>query len=135
MCIRDRFSAFEGPGVHLSQRLLLQPGRFRLTGQVRLDDLESKGGVRWQLLCPDRRPALLAATEPFMGSADWTAFAVELEVPADCESQILRLVTAGEYDFERKLHGVIWFDDMRIARVDEGADTAGAEPDTRGSDR
>jgi tetratricopeptide (TPR) repeat protein len=125
-----RFSSFEQRFEHLGQRLFLQPGRYRLSGSVRADQLETEGGVRWRVRCNGAGNALLGESEVFLGRVPWAGFSVDFDVPArDCDTQDLRLVSAGTHRFELAMNGALWFDDLRIERADgddpeDGADAA-----------
>ena len=116
--LRLRFRAFEGRFRHVTQPLLLAPGAYQLLGRLRLDSLTSKGGVRWTVRCllPDAK--VLAEGPRLLGSSDWREFEFSFEVPNDCRYQQLLLASGGTRAFERKLDGVVWFDDMRIRRVE-----------------
>jgi hypothetical protein len=119
-----RFGAFDQRFRHLAQRLLLQPGTYRLSGMARVNDLETKGGVRWQVRCQGADNKLLGESKVFLGAADWGRFSFDFEVPTEnCDLQELRLVSAGKHGFELKIDGVLWLDDLQIARTD-GLDAA-----------
>ena len=125
--LRVRFRGFEGRFGHISQALLLDAGTYRLSGRVRVDSLVSQGGVRWSLRCLLPQSGVIGEGPRFLGSADWSEFDFRFEVPPDCIYQQLVLVTAGTRDFERRLNGTIWFDDLRISRVADLDATARAE--------
>jgi hypothetical protein len=142
--LRLRFHGFDGAFGHVSQPLFLNPGAYRLSGRVRIDSLASKGGVRWTVRCLRPEPGPLGEGSRFLGSSGWTDFELYFEVPRSCLYQQLTLVSGGTRSFERKLDGVIWFDDMRIGRaaapdaagrVDAGIrERATSEPSTGGSE-
>ncbi len=114
-----RFSNFDGRFGHLGQRLYLQPDAYRLSGSARLVDLETKGGLRWRLKCNGDGSMLLGQSAIFAGDTDWAPFSVDFRVPdTDCDTQDLRLVSAGRHGFELPIDGALWFDDMRILDSD-----------------
>lgn len=107
------------PFSHLYQHLLLDPGRYRLQGRVRVDSLKTERGVQWNVDCiaSDSKP--LGSSERFLGTTEWQPFAVEFTVPPKgCRAQILRLVLIGRATLDFEAQGSIWFDDMSIMRVD-----------------
>jgi hypothetical protein len=107
------------PFAHVQQYLLLAPGRYRFSGLAALA-LDTARGLRWSLACTGS-PAPLASAGPFLGRSDWTAFAVELEVPASgCDAQVLRLETAARAAVEQQIAGRAQFDDLRIVRLKDG---------------
>ncbi|MCF7985240.1 MAG: hypothetical protein K9L70_12615 [Thiohalocapsa sp.] len=117
--LRLQFRAFEGRFWRLGQPLFLDTGNYRMAGRMRLDSLKSKGGVRWQVICEQPERIVLGEGPRLLGSGDWSEFDFTFPVPAGCTYQQLRLVSAGWRDFELKLSGVLWFDDLEITRVQE----------------
>lgn len=112
-----RFDRHQGRFDQVAQTLFLDPGRHRLTGRVRTDSLETKGGLKWVVRCLLPEPALLGETERFLGANEWRDFAVEFGVPETCTLQELRLVSAGTRAFEHEINGSAWFDRMAINRL------------------
>lgn len=112
---------FEGkrsPFRHLYQYLFLEPGRYRLTGLVKLDNLRAARGVQWTVRCLSGEGALLGASNRFLGAADWQAFDTEFAVPAEaCPAQELRLELAGRHASDFEAEGEVWFDNLAIRRI------------------
>ncbi len=103
---------------HLFQPLLLSPGAYRISGNVRLDSFRAQKGVRWQLNCENANKTLLGESELFLGLDQWRAFNFDVEVPEkECPAQRLRLVLQGQKRKSSALQGEVWFDDMSISRV------------------
>ena len=75
-----------------SQLVLLNAGRYRLTGEMLGEEGVRPQEFRWQLYCDAR-----GVTEPvFVGmlnpsNDDWRTFAFDLTVPADCPATLLTL--------------------------------------------
>jgi hypothetical protein len=108
------FSDDRIPFSHVRQQLALPPGKFRLSGQVRLDNLRSERGLVWRLTCA-KDGAVLGETEPLFGVRDWNAFGVDFEVPSEgCGGQWLTLQLPARIPAEQRIGGSIWFDDLRI---------------------
>ncbi|WP_047549733.1 hypothetical protein [Methylotenera sp. G11] len=105
----------------IHQFLMLDAGKYRLSGKARLDKLDAGKGVRWEINCADRDGRqLLSSSEYFIGTDSWNKFETGFDVPPEkCEVQMLRLqLDAGnDYD-ETPFSGAAWFDDLEIARVD-----------------
>jgi hypothetical protein len=116
--LRLRFRAHEERFRHLFQPLFLDPGNYQLTGQVRTERFKSDGGLRWEVRCLAPERQLLAQGVPFLSAPDWTPFEIAFEVPQGCKQAELRLVSAGKRSFELRIEGDIWFDDLRIVRVE-----------------
>jgi len=100
----------------VSQTLFLEPGRYRVTGRIRTDDLATQGGLSWVVRCrlPESRD--LGASERFLGTNPWRDFGFDVEVPADCSLAEIRLVSVGERSFEQEITGSAWFDRMAIRK-------------------
>ncbi len=119
-----RFNNYEGRFHHLAQRLFLQPGTYRLMGVARVDGLKTEGGVRWRLACLGDSREVLGQSKIFLGRSEWEDFSFDFAVPdSGCETQDLRLVSAGRHAFELDFDGLLWFDNLRIERT-EGLDAA-----------
>jgi len=101
---------------HLYQKLALSPGRYRLQGLLKLDSLQTKQGIQWQLKCHPKR-LVLGTSEQFLGLVPWQPFFFDFEVPATgCLGQELRLESTGHFTEEFRVRGKAWFDAMSIIR-------------------
>lgn len=111
---------FNGERVHfqhVSQYLFLDAGRYRLQGRGRPDGLRAERGLRWRMRCVGAVGALLAESEPFVGSDEWRSFAVDFAVPdRECPAQLLRLELDGRVDLDFEAQGGVWFDDLAVVR-------------------
>ena len=103
----------------VAQLLVLAPGRYRIGGRVRLDDLQNHRGLQWVLSCAgDGR--VLAASARLRGSQPWHPFAFEAEVPAagqGCGAQWLSLHLAYRIAAEQWAGGRAAFADLRAMRL------------------
>jgi hypothetical protein len=104
-----------GPAVH--QYLALAPGRYEVTGQVRLEALQSVRGVHWTVRCATGARKALGASTRFLGSTEWERFAFPIDVPAGCEGQLLALEPVGLQEGTVFVSGRAWFDELRVART------------------
>lgn len=114
--LRVRFREPRERYTHLFQVLFLDAGDYRLTGQVRLDDLHTEQGLIWRLRCRDAQLTPLADSTPFASSSTWHTFTVDFTVPANCRPQELRLELLGHFTPEFMAYGAIWFDELAIRR-------------------
>lgn len=115
--LRLNFRAFDGRFAQLWQPLFLDAGTYRLSGRARSDNLKTQGGLRWEVRCLQPSGDLLGESSRFVGSNDWLRLSFDFEVPEDCVYQQLRLVSAGRQSFELGIDGILWLDDMQIART------------------
>ena len=101
------------------QALLLPPGHYRLTGQLR-GSIVGKRGLRWQLSCATSIETVLGETEMLMGeSEEWRVFTLDADIPdkTDCVGQLLRLYHDARTPSEEYLSGEAWFGGMQLERT------------------
>lgn len=117
--LRVGFSGKRIAGPAIRQHLALPPGRYVLSGRVRLDGLASVRGVQWALRCGlEAGAAPIAASERFLGTEPWRGFSAAVTVPAgDCPGQVLSLEPVGMREGTTFVSGTAFFDDLRIARA------------------
>jgi hypothetical protein len=105
-------------GAALRQYLALAPGRYELSGKVRMDGVESVRGIQWIVRCGmEARGPGIASSERFMGAGPWRGFAVAVTVPASCPGQVLSLEPAGMGEGATYVSGIAWFDELRLVRA------------------
>jgi hypothetical protein len=110
-----RFMGGRVAEIGVAQTLLLAPGRYRLHGQARLDDLDGARGIQWRLTCLGTAPRTVATAPVPSGTQPWRAFALDLDVPADdCPAQRLELATRARVPVEQEMDGAVWFAGMRL---------------------
>jgi tetratricopeptide (TPR) repeat protein len=115
--LRVRFDGQRVRFQHVVQYLYLEPGRYRLQGKARPDNLRTERGLRWVVRCAPEGPPLVES-ERFLGSDQWRTFAVEFAVPrTGCAAQILRLELEGRAALDFTVEGEIWFDDLAVVRL------------------
>lgn len=111
------FKRRESPYHHLYQPLFLDPAFYRLRGMVRTDSLDSIGGLKWVVRCTNPETEILAETNRFLGTGEWSTFSVDFPVTDTCLAQEIRLMSAGRRPFEQKISGGIWFDAMTLRKI------------------
>jgi len=102
---------------HVHQPLFLDPGSYRIEGMVRTDSLDSQGGLKWVVRCLRPERATLGESERFLGSSEWRDFVFVVQVPDNCTAQEIRLISAGRREFEHKMTGGVWFDQISMRKV------------------
>lgn len=117
--------AFAGRRVayhYVRQLLLLPPGRWRLHGRVRLDDLRNDRGLQWVIDCAGPSGPRIAETERLSGTRDWQPFGVDFDVPEEgCGAQWLTLALAARIAAEQSVLGTAWYDDIVVQPLDGSA--------------
>jgi hypothetical protein len=93
--------------------VLLEPGRYRLSGRFKVDQLPSGAVFRWTLSCAESESPLM--TWETGQTSGWRPMDSRFEVPAEgCAAQWLRLV--GDRG-EGYLPASSWFDDLKLERT------------------
>lgn len=117
LALRVAFEDRRVPFNHVRQQLALAPGRYRLMGRAKADNLRSERGLVWTLSCAGSGKAL-GETPPLRGSGPWRGFQAEFDVPADnCGGQWLMLHLPARIPAEQRIGGQAWFDDLKITRL------------------
>ena len=99
---------------HISQRLLLKPGRYQLSYRARLDALKNPKGLVWRVRCGVLDGNLIAAGEPLFGRHHWQSRSFNFNVPKSCLTQTLALEAVSKYPHELIFSGKLWVDDVAI---------------------
>jgi hypothetical protein len=121
-----------GPGradfKGVSQLLMLAPGNYRVVGRLK-GQLAGRRGVQWLVACAGTRTPL-GEGPMFLGSAPtWDEFDFTFTVPETyCRGQTLRLSLAARSASEQLVSGSVWYDDMRIERIDAAAESEAPPP-------
>lgn len=127
LALRLLFHDRRVPFRHVSQTLLLTPGRYQLAGRSRLLDLQTALGLVWTVSCVENRAAL-GKSEHMLGDHDWRPFSFTFDVSqSDCGAQQLELILDARIAAEQQISGEAWFDDLTIQPVDERPTGASAE--------
>lgn len=92
-------SPSEATHILASQLLLLPPGRWRLTGQVRVEPGQMGDLFAWRISCA-KDAADLGEARVAAAAAGWRTFSGDFEIPAGCSAQWLRLAGLAHDGFE-----------------------------------
>ncbi|HWJ72951.1 MAG TPA: hypothetical protein VNX29_07285 [Kaistia sp.] len=111
---------------NVRQTLILDPGRYRISGMTKTQNLVTNRGVSWGVYCNGTRAETQLVSSPsFSGTSGWTRFSVDFDVPPQyCEYQTVRLELPARIDAERRIQGTLWVDDLSIASVQAGTTPA-----------
>jgi hypothetical protein len=114
--LRVEFYNTRVPFRHVSQVLLLEPGTYRLLGEVKAANLDNQRGLQWTLSCVGGDKHKIVETDRFQGTILWRPFDVAFRIPtgSDCKAQVLWLELAARIPAEQQISGEIWFDDLRV---------------------
>jgi hypothetical protein len=119
--LQFQFSGTRIPPMNIGQLLLLPPGEYRFTGNVRAQDLQTQRGLEWQISCTNAPSTIIGRTSLIANSTPWERFSAGFTVPQqDCHGQWLRLEIPSRTASERQIEGQVWYDDLWIARGTAG---------------
>jgi hypothetical protein len=113
------FLDFKGAFKHLSQRVRLTPGRYRLSGEVKSESLQTPQGLAFQVYCltPSGERAL-DQTAALPQAAQWIVFEKAITIPeVECPDQILRLQSLSGKEAGTILRGQLALDNISIQRL------------------
>jgi len=111
--------------ANTAKLLLLKPGSYRFSGQVRIADLVAKEGIGWRIRCAEGDKQIIADTPHFSGTSPSREFGIQFTVPDNgCTAQWLTLQTLADLAVEKDIGGDIWFSHLAIHR-DLGQDSSG----------
>lgn len=102
----------------LEQALLLPPGRFRVTMQMRAQGLRSDQGLEWRLECAGKG-GVAGRSERLGDDHGWREVSWQAVVPAEeCPGQWLRLHNPAPTGSASLVTGSLWVDDVAIAPLE-----------------
>jgi len=103
----------------VSQMVLLSPGTYRFTGQLK-GELAGRRGLVWRVSCAEDTRAVLGTSEMMMGMAPtWRTFGFTFEVPRDrpCRAQKISLGLDARSASEQLVSGMVQYADFKIERL------------------
>ena len=119
MSLQLDFSDFREGFSHLSQILRLRPGRYRLTGEARIEAIQPITEFHFRIHClAAGQRVMLAEAPPLPQSSQWIAFEGTFTVPpAGCKDQALSLESRKGAGAQRISRGRLALDAIAIDRL------------------
>ena len=115
--LRIRFSGTENVDYrHLTQRVIVEPGRHRFRAQVRTEGVTTDQGVGFRIFAVDRTSPLKVETALSAGTADWTSVETTFTVPRSTRLLEIQAFRRRSRKFDSKIDGTVWIDDVSIVR-------------------
>ena len=100
------------------QDVVLFGQRYRLTGQYMADRFRTREGVVWTVRCAQGGDRLAQTAALKDTQRKWTAFALDLDVPAACAGAVrLQLETTEPWESKAGLTGLLQFDDLALVSL------------------
>ena len=101
----------------LEQALLLAPGRYRLQAKMQSEGLRSDRGLEWVVQCASNGVEL-GRSDALRGSHESRMLEAEIQVPAECNGQWLRLRNAARAAPLQTLSGRLWIEQVAATPAD-----------------
>jgi len=115
--LRIRFNGTENVNYHhLTQRVVVEPGRHHFRAQVRTDGVTTDQGVGFRIFAVDRTSSLNFETAPTVGTADWTAVETTFTVPRQTRLLEIQAFRRQSRKFDSKIDGTVWIDDVSLVK-------------------
>lgn len=111
--LRVSFDGARGRFRHISELLLLGPGEYELSGEIRAEASFSPAILEWVIECANGE--VIGRAGPFSRTLGWSAFAAKFVILRGCPWQSLRLQYASDTDVGGI--GEIWFDNIQAIRL------------------
>lgn len=99
---------------HVSQKTVLDPGRWRLEAWLRSEGLTTNEGLR---LCVTGLAGSEAVSEAVTGSSPWKKLAVEFAVTGGSRLVEIQIVRRASLKIDSKIRGTAWVDAVRVEPV------------------
>ena len=100
---------------HVSQRLVVAPGRYAFSVWSKTDNLTTDRGIHFAIFDAERPGTPLWTSEPdLLGSSDWTQTSASITISSG--TPILRIVVARNPSekIDSKIGGTAWLDDFEL---------------------
>jgi hypothetical protein len=111
------FSGNKEAFQHVSQHLLLSPGKYVLGYDAMSKNVVAEKGLVWRVSCLVK-PKLLGESPAVKSSIPWTKQSFSIEIPSDgCDTQLLRLETASRKGLDTTINGQVYYDSITINEV------------------
>lgn len=115
--LRIDFTGNDNPDFrHVSQVVLLRPGRYRFQAYLRTDGITSDQGVRFGIR-DVRSNRVLAETAALTGTNDWRNVEADVDVPAGVSMAAVEFARHRSIRIDNQLSGTAWVDNVKLTRV------------------
>ncbi|MEK7404203.1 MAG: hypothetical protein AAB225_03770 [Acidobacteriota bacterium] len=102
------------PYSHVSQSAWIGPGRYRLRGFVRTEDITTDQGILLCLFDAESAARLSVETAQLKGANAWTPLETAFTVPADTSLVIVQVCRRPSRKFDNKIRGTAWIDSVSL---------------------
>jgi hypothetical protein len=114
--LRLNFTGLENIDFHhVTERVWLIPGHYRLSAWVRTGSLSTDQGIGVSLIA---KPAADVSTIAITGTHGWTEESVEVTVSGPPRMGEIQVIRHRSLDFDNKISGSAWIDDISLLRID-----------------
>lgn len=112
------FSGGKAPVSQARQMLVLPPGNYVLSGDMRAQQVNTVRGLAWIIRCAEGSGTPIATSPALDADSGWKPFSVAFTVRPDaCSAQWLILQQAARGASEARPTGEFWYDNLKITRA------------------
>lgn len=112
------FSGNKNPDFsHIRQRLILQPGRYRLYGYWKGYDVTTRSGVFIELYSLKSEQRVYARTDQKYGTWSWEPFEITFDVPEQAQLFELRMRRRKTNALDKYIAGKVWLDQFSLLKI------------------
>jgi hypothetical protein len=98
---------------HLLQYVLVRPNkRYHFSGYLRTAAITTDSGPRFQIFDAYDPNKMFVGTENVLGTLGWTKEKLEFKTPADTRLLVIRVARPASENFDNKIHGTVWVDNV-----------------------
>ena len=116
--LRLRFQGTENLAYrHLSQKVIVEPGKYRFRAQFRSEAITTDQGVAFRVFDAERPSTFDIRTEQMVGTADWKKVEKTFSVPRATRLIEIQLVRKASWKFDSKIAGTVWIDEISLKKL------------------
>ena len=116
--LRLRFNGTENLAYrHLSQKVIVQPDRYRFRAQVRTEGITTDQGVAFRVFDAENPSTFDIRTERLLGTSDWKKVEKTFSIPRGTRLVEIQLVRQASWKFDSKIAGTVWIDDISLKKT------------------
>jgi hypothetical protein len=99
---------------HVSQEVVVEPGRYVFEAFVKSDHITTDQGVEFHIFDGEASNRLDIAITPVLGTTGWTRQAIAFSVPPQTRLIRIELRRESSRKFDNKIKGTLWVDSVKL---------------------
>ena len=101
----------------LSQKVIVQPDRYRFRAQVRTQAITTDQGIAFRVFDAENPSTFDIRTEQLLGTSDWKKVEKTFSIPRGTRLIEIQLVREASWKFDSKIAGTVWGDDISLKKT------------------